>query len=341
MSVISFNPKVVANNLLSCLKDRAKDVVVQRFGLDESLKRKTLAAIGQRYGITRERVRQIENFGINAIRKGQLMEVNRDAFDELKDVFHQHGKIVSEREILERLAGEQPVRNHIFFLLVLGDDFVKLDEDEEFNHRWTIDNESADQVHEVLRRLHKEIKNEDLIPEKEIISLLKEAAEEIIKEEIRDEIALNWLNISKVISRNSFGDWGLASSPNVRPSGIRDLTFLVLRKHGSPMHFSEAARRISDIFKKANPATVHNELIKDKRFVLVGRGIYALGEWGYKPGTVQEIIKGIIKAHGPLPQDEIIKAVLKERYVKENTIIVNLQNRNFFKRNEEGRYVVA
>jgi hypothetical protein len=178
--------------------------------------------------------------------------------------------------------------------------------------------------------------------EKEIISSLKKHAENVMLEKIRDEIIRSWLTISKIVSSNPMGEWGLASSPNIKPRGVRDLAFLILRKQGSPMHFTEVAQKISQHFSRlAHAATVHNELIKDDRFVLVGRGLYALNEWGYKSGTVADIIKDIIKKSGSLSKEEVIKAVLKERYVKENTILVNLQNSNYFKRNKEGKYVIA
>jgi hypothetical protein len=112
-----------------------------------------------------------------------------------------------------------------------------------------------------------------------------------------------------------------------------------MRKHGSPIHFLDIAKLIEKLFnKKAHIATTHNELIKDKRFVLVGRGLYALAEWGYLSGVVKDVIKKVLSKHGPLPKDEIIQKVLKERFVKENTILVNLQNNRFFKKDKEGRY---
>jgi hypothetical protein len=90
--------------------------------------------------------------------------------------------------------------------------------------------------------------------------------------------------------------------------------------------------------KKAHVATTHNELIKDPRFVLVGRGLYALAEWGYSPGVVRDVIKSLITKNGPMTKEQIIDKVMKERYVKENTIIVNLQNPTFFKREKDGTY---
>ena len=120
---------------------------------------------------------------------------------------------------------------------------------------------------------------------------------------------------------------------------MRDYAFLVIRKHGSPIHFKEVAKAISTYFnKKAHVATTHNELIKDPRFVLVGRGLYALAEWGYMSGVVKDVIKKILEKEGPLSKEKIVDKVLKERYVKENTILVNLQNPKYFKKDKEHRY---
>ncbi len=105
------------------------------------------------------------------------------------------------------------------------------------------------------------------------------------------------------------------------------------------MHFKEVAESIKNLFdKKAHVATTHNELIKDKRFVLVGRGLYALSEWGYLNGVVKDVIAKVLEKHGPLTKDEIVDKVLKERYVKENTIMVNLQNAKHFKKDKQGKY---
>ena len=51
-----------------------------------------------------------------------------------------------------------------------------------------------------------------------------------------------------------------------------------------------------------------------------------------------DVIKKILDKHGPLTKEEVIDKVLKERYVKENTIVVNLQNQKYFHKDKEGRY---
>ena len=130
----------------------------------------------------------------------------------------------------------------------------------------------------------------------------------------------------------------------IRPRGVRDKAYAVLLKAARPLHFREVASAISKAgwsSRKANPQPVHNELIKDPRFVLVGRGLYALAEWGYEPGTVGEVMAGLLKAaRRPLSKDEIVKRVLEKRFVKPNTILFNLQDKRWFKTTPEG-YTLA
>lgn len=338
---INFSTKKVTKELLSVLPDRAKDVIVKRFGLVDGGKRMTLEAIGKSYGITRERVRQIENFSINLIRKSDAFAKNHPVFDDLKLHMKDYGGIVSEEEFLEHISKDKETQNHINFYLVVDEKFEKMKEDEEFRHRWSIDPELAEKVHLSLKSLYQSLSEEDLISESEMVLKFLSHLETQVSDVRDEELAKRWLSISKRISRNKLGEWGVAHSPNVKTRGIRDLAYLVLRKHGSPMHFSEVAKVITDTFgKKTNTATCHNELIKDDRFVLVGRGLYALKKWGYAQGTVRDIIKSILQVHGPLSKEEIIRKVLRERYVKENTVLVNLHNTKHFKKDKQGKYSV-
>jgi hypothetical protein len=227
-------------------------------------------------------------------------------------------------------------------MLIIGEDFSKEKEDEEFRHRWHIDKNLSDKIHEAIRKLYENLKDDEIVPESEIISSFLNHLKELSEEYKSEEIIARWLRISKNIGKNPLGDWGKSKSSNISARGIRDYAYLVIRRHGSPIHFREVARLISEVFnKKAHVATTHNELIKDDRFVLVGRGLYALKEWGYSQGIVRDVITDILKKHGPLPKDKIIDKVLKERYVKENTIMVNLQNPKYFKKNKEGLYSVV
>ncbi|MDO8521438.1 MAG: sigma factor-like helix-turn-helix DNA-binding protein [bacterium] len=339
---VSFKPKQVTKHFLSVLPRRAQDVITKRYGLGGEPKKMTLEAIGESYGITRERVRQIENFALAAIRKSDVFKSEGPAFEELRKVMVSHGGLVPEQEFLQTLGADKSTQNHAHFLLVLGDLFVKHKEDEDFTHRWSADHDTATKVHESLRKLYASLSDDDLIEEAKMIDRFLTHLKDVSEEYKNNEIVRRWLSLSKKIGKNPLGEWGVAHSPNVNARGVRDYAFLVLRKHGSPMHFTEVAKAIGEHFdKRAHVATTHNELIKDKRFVLVGRGLYALSEWGYSTGVVRDVIADVLKKHGPLSREEIIDKVMRERYVKPNTIMVNLQNQKYFKKSKEGRYSVV
>ncbi len=342
MPRITFKPKAVTKRLLATLSVRAREVLVSRYGLGESVQKMTLEAIGKKYSITRERVRQIENYGIATIKKSPAYTKEQSVFAELAEQIDSFGGIVSEDDFLEELGVDESTKNHIHFLLVVGHTFVKKKEDSHFKHRWYIDEAHAEKVHEALKNLYESLSDDDLIPESKIIESFFEHMKDVAVEFKKEEVVRRWLNISKTIGKNPIGEWGVAHSPNITAKRMRDYAFLVIRRHGAPMHFSDVAKAITDVFnKKAHVATCHNELIKDKRFVLVGRGLYALAEWGHTSGVVKDVITSLIKKHGPLTREEILEKVLKERYVKDNTIIVNLQNLKHFKKDAQGRYSVV
>ncbi len=339
MSTISFKPQKVTKRITSQLATRASDVIMNRFGLTTDGKRKTLEEIGKKYNITRERVRQVEDVALNSIKKSDVYKGEQAVFDELKVLVNKLGSIVAEHELLAHISKDKATQNHIHFFLVLSDAFKKHREDDHFHARWSVDDQITEKVHETLKKLYAGLNDEDLVTEAEMIKKFFEHMKEVSEEYKNEEIARRWLSMSKTVSKNPLGEWGKASSPNIRTRGVKDYAYLVMRKSGSPMHFKEVADAISKTFdKKIHYATCHNELIKDPRFVLVGRGMYALAEWGYKKGIAREVIADILKREGPLSKDEVIKRVNKERYFKTNTILVNLVNPKYFKKNKTGQY---
>ncbi|MEK7462100.1 MAG: sigma factor-like helix-turn-helix DNA-binding protein [Patescibacteria group bacterium] len=340
--MITFKPKQVTKTLLDVLPDRARDVLEKRYGLGAEGETYTLEAIGKSYGITRERVRQIENYGLQSIQKSEVYKKNYDLFLEMQKLIDQlGGGIIAEHVLLDELSTDASVRNHIYFLLIVGDPFFKAKENPQYSHRWYTERKIADTVEKALKNVHKSLDKDALVSESEILERFRNELIEIADRH-DEETLKRWLLISKQIGRNPLGDWGPADSPNIRVKGIRDYAYLAVKRHGSPMHFKEVAEAINELFGHvAHVATTHNELIKDARFVLVGRGLYALSEWGYTAGVVKEVLRQILEVDGPLSREEIIDKVRKERYVKDNTIMVNLQDANLFKRLTNGTYTVA
>lgn len=342
MATLEMKPKQVVKKLLSALPTRARDVISLRYGLGKDSARLTLEAIGQKYEITRERVRQIENHALAQIRKSEVYKKEKHSFDELENKLRDMGGIVAEEDFLNHLTKDRSTQNAVNLIMVVADPFIREKEDDEFRHRWYVDADLSQKVHESLRQLYKSLSDDDLVPEGDLVNSFLEHLKEVSEKYKNDEILRRWLSISKQINKNPLGEWGKASSSNIKARGIRDYAFLAIRKHGSPIHFREVAKSIERLFgKKAHVATTHNELIKDPRFVLVGRGLYALTEWGYVSGVVRDVIKHVLNKYGPMTKNEIIDKVLKERYVKENTILVNLQNQKYFKKDKDGKYSIV
>lgn len=340
--MITFKPKQITKKLLAALPDRARDVLEKRYGLGTDAEAFTLESIGQAYGITRERVRQIEGYGINSIQKSDTYQEYKAIFEELHKLISElGGGVIAEDHLLDLLSSDQTTRNHIYFLLVVGDPFYRAKENSSYQHRWFTEKKIAESVEKALKNVHESLDRDQLVTEEEILARFRDELIDIA-DKYDEDILKRWLMISKDISRNPLGEWGHSSSPNVKVKGIRDYAYLVVKRHGSPMHFREVAKAIEELFnRKAHIATTHNELIKDKRFVLVGRGLYALSEWGYSAGVVKDVLRDIIEKHGPLTREEIIDKVRKERYVKDNTIVVNLQDANLFKKLPNGAYALV
>jgi len=340
--MVTFKPKQTTKKLLSVLPDRARDVLEKRYGLGVSADVKTLESIGQAYGITRERVRQIENYGIQTIQKSSVYEEHQHIFEELRDTIDSLGAVVGEEDLLEMLSKDESTKNHIYFLLVLGNPFSRNKGNDVLQHRWFVEKKIADTVEKALQNVFNSLGEDELVSEEEILARLRVEIKDIEERYHDTEVLRRWLALSKQIGKNPLGEWGPADSPNVRAKGIRDYAYLTVKRHGSPMHFKEVAEAIQELFgRQAHVATTHNELIKDERFVLIGRGLYALTEWGYTAGVVKDVLQDILSKHGPLMREEIIDRVRKERYVKDNTIVVNLQDTVLFKHLPDGSYMVV
>lgn len=340
MPKLSFKPATTTKRLIQTLPERSKDVIVSRYALAGQQKPETLDAIGQRYGITRERVRQIENHAIKLIQESDAASKESGSFVALEKAIHDLGGILSEGTILKSLAGDAEAKNHLYFMLVVGEQFTHAKEDEHFGKRWFVDHDIAQAVEAALKEVHQKVRPSDVLTEDALVAHVMGCLSRVNAKHRNRDTILRWLELSQCLVRNPLNEWGRSTAPGIKVKNVADYAYLVLKKNGSPMHFREIAKSIQEHFgKKAHQATVHNELIKSDRFVLVGRGQYALTEWGYRPGPVATIIEHILNEHGPLTRDALVDRVKKERFVKTNTILVNLQNAKFAK-TKDGKYAL-
>ncbi len=332
--VKSFDYRNAANAVLKQLKrERDRQILAKRFGFEQG-KRQTLEEIGRGFGITRERVRQIEKSTLTKIRQLNLSEVEQ-ASRLLAGYLEQQGGIINTETAASQLgATSASEQQAVVFMATLTEGITVIDEDDVVRQALALAEvfDSAS-VHNLSKKLAETV---EAIGSPATIS-------EITKRLGGDRSVVTILNIAGISKQMAEldGKWGLISWPSVNPKSIRDKTYLVLNKHGKPLHFTDISRHIADsTFTRRNVTVqaVHNELIKDSRFVLIGRGIYALAEWGYTPGTVADIISEVLREESPLHKDEIIKRVLQKRQVRTTTIILNLQEKDDFVRVAKATY---
>lgn len=330
------NYSQIYTKLTKNLSPKVRGIFERRFGIKVG-ESETLESIGKSMKITRERVRQIEEVGFNHVRKN-YQEVLDKVFGEFNDYFNNNGGFKSEEVILSELGGSKN-KPYVLFFLTINNDFTRVCGKKDYDYFWAKDANAAHKAKEVLNSLVKDIKSHGkLLAENEI------HANFASKNNLNETSLVSYLQISKRIQQNKDGKYGLVDWPEIKPRGVRDKAFLVFQKHQKPLHFRNITQLIDELDynsanKKTHPQTVHNELIKDQRFVLVGRGTYALKEWGYEPGTIKDVITNILKQkQEPIAQEDIVKEVLSQRFVAKNTVLINLNNKKYFQKNTEGKY---
>ena len=337
----SIDLKTGVNDILALIdQEREKEIITRRFGLYD--RRETLEQIGELLGITRERVRQLEK-AILVRLKIAAEEGKTEVVANLEKVFvrtlSEMGRAARIQDLADKLYGRatnQQERSHVAFIATLAPNLTVIDENDNYYHAVAI-SEYGDE-----KKIRAQIDA--------IVKTIKEHGEPMTLEQLHDALPYEHpdhvralASISKQLAHLK-DTWGLTKWPTVNPKNIRDKIYVILAENKKPMHFSEIAKSIKDSsFKRKDVTTqaIHNELIKDKRFVLIGRGIYALDNWGYSKGTVADIISSVLKKAGePLHRDEIVKRVLKSRQVKETTILLNLQSKPQFKRVAKATYTL-
>ena len=332
------------NSALIGLNSRQKEVITARFGLDGQTDGETLAAIGDRLSVTRERVRQIEN-GAIAIVKTNISK-NPEAgviLENIKKYIVGRGGVAKKADVVKFASTlATGIReNHLDFLAEASGAFNLYREDEAFNPFYYVTEKDLKSARTFIDGWVGFLKSrkEKVFADSYSVQL----ATFLKAKPIAPAVADTYLAVSKLIDKNPYGDMGLREWPEISPATVRDKIYLVLKKKAEPLHFEDIAKHINKVGfddQEALAPTVHNELIKDNRFVLVGRGIYGLKEHGYEPGTAREVIAKVLKSKGPLKPNEVVTNVNAQRFFKANTILINLQNRNFFERMNDGKYRV-
>ncbi len=347
-SLQQFELGLIVSRILEPLREREQAILKQRYGLQGN-KIQTLKTVGEEQNLTRERVRQIEKELLKNLKRGvQELETFTQARDLLLTTIGEHGGLMAEHRLMKHLGAESESDiNALRFLLNLIVELEVHSEDKHIRHSWAklgfdkkFLHDFVAETKQILSNHGKPLAGEEFIKQFTNSEFFKKN-----EDKLPEHVTINYLHAATGVNKNSFGEFGLHGWSEIKPKDVGDKAYLVMKHHGKPEHYSVITELINKqgLDKRtAYKETVHNKLIKDKRFVLVGRGIYALTEWGYKPGVVSDIIKEVLtEAKKPLTRDEIIEAVMKRRIVKKNTILVGLSNRKLFSKVGKNLYGIA
>jgi len=307
--------KKILEKIFSEISQKEREIISQRFGF-ENKKEKSLEKIGEEYRISRERVRQIIEKTIEKTKK--LFDTK--LLDVLFEEINSKGGAKLESEIKSEKGKE------VVFLLHLDPRFGRVKKTKNHFSFWITDKEAKEKVKKIPSQLEK-------IFEKEKKTLTLKEIAQIFKE--KEEVLKEYLKISRTIGERE-GLYGFKNWPEISPKTAKEKAYLILKKIQKPLHFREMAR-LCQIKKER---TLHNALIKSDKFVLVGRGIYGLKEWGYFEGTTKDVLIKILKEKKkPLSKEEILEEIKKHKLVKPATVFATLIHKEF-KKNPEGKYTI-
>jgi len=333
--------KKTIDGILQELPERNKEVLSRRFGIgnkeENSNQPETLEKIGKDFGVTRERIRQIENKGLELFKSNPQFSYLKQPLIEIKHFIDQNGGLKKE-DLLEKTFSPGPdFKPYLLLILKVGGPFLFQPDSPSFYSLWKTKPEASNIAERIVGLLIEFMEKErKTFQKEEVLEIGKKEAKKSLRINIPENHILSFVEATKKIEENPFGEYGPIWWSEINPRCVRDEAYLVLKKEKTPLHFQELAKLIEEKLQRPIQVnTLHNELIKNENFVLVGRGTYGLKEWGYKDGTVREVIEEILREKGPLSKEKIIQEVQKQRLVKESTILLNLQ---YFQKTEEGKY---
>lgn len=333
----SIDLEEVVRELLMVLSDKERAVIIKRFSLDNKPKQ-TLESIGRSFSVTRERIRQIESSALKKLQRNAGNSKIRKISQSISTILSEHGGLCREKqiitEILAKLHGpNSPINGHIVRLaLSITPGVLRSDSPKAYHRFWHHkDMTTMAEIKKIAKASYQiTSKRGDVIAAPELV---EKAASQLNMTAKDFEKIMSVIEVDMRFRKVNKNQWGLQEWRHINPKSIHDKALIIMRREKRPLHFIEIANAISEYGFDNRPVTVqavHNDLIRYPEFVLVGRGMYALREWGYNPGTVADVIAAILQEKGPLSKKEIVQKVQEQRDVKIGTISLNLQKERAF-----------
>lgn len=346
------SPSTALSEVWKGLKPREAEVLTKRYGLGGH-KSETLQEIGEKFNISRERVRQVENSALAVVRAASDHKPLKDLLALQHEILRSHGGVTAETVLLDEflLESKRTASEEAAALFILGASrsVTEVSETRQYRRFYALSSAHARAVETLAgitqKMLQDDKKAEAASVEDLHVRLLNSPSLDSITYLFSESLLESTLQIAKAFTQADDGRWGLVTWSDINPRNIRDKTRFTLKRAGTPLHFTEITERIRAAKFDAKPVTtqaVHNELINGSEFVLIGRGIYGLSDWGYVEGTVSDVIEKLLRDAGkPLEREAIIESVLQQRHVSRNTIIINLQNKERFTQVAKHQYEPA
>jgi len=338
--------------LVKCRNKRSTDVIKRRYGLTNGEK-ETLQEIGDFYGVTRERIRQIQALTLRRMKR--LENDPRNYLIEIaEEILYEHDGIINDEEADKFLKLKCPA------LSAYGSSLFDLFGDLNWIQRYEIGDIviyspyfTVIPLNQLSEFIFKILKNsEGGMNTFGIADKINQLNKLWVENNRFNPLTFLWKycridpRIEEIIKTN---DNPLSSVFRIYSSGRAVISWIflmskVLENEQTPMHFTEISYKVNELIKesgkKIEVRRAHAVLIENKAFAHSGvKGTYGLTAWGFRKETTPELVEECIKKAGfPLHWKQIFEYVSKYKNTKPANIVSILEFNKRFKKIKNGIY---
>ncbi len=316
------------------LEDREFDILCHRFGLKRD-KKKTLKEAGELFGITRERIRQIEEKALRKTNSDLLMGI----IAMLDEILIYSGGMASLAQLKEKNSKQywQDYRTVGFIDLLIETEHLPVYGGGQYIIHSILD---GDYVEEFIDYILGYIESQGRPVS---FSKFKNHALEKMSDAFKEDLARlditpeafleSILEVKKNIGTDPMGKIGLSKWPEVNPETHIEWAIVALHSIDQPAHWKEILRKVEAISgERFKEKTFYNIFSPNDEFLLFdsGNGVYGLDEWKDRfdektNQTIAELAYLTVKEKGPLPLDEIHNYILEEKDCSRNSVLIYLE----------------
>jgi len=355
-------PLIIREILNQHSDERLWTIVQRRFGL-QGTTQLTLEELGIAFGVTRERVRQLEQIALKELREVLIedeytakdyhvrSQVSRTMRLVCQIAVDEVEKAARENVLLQRIKERfdidpAPVKPSLFLILELsGIERITFDK-EALEPIWGIIESSQE------RKIKKGIEKLDTLPTEEFATPLSEIDILIhlnkgVRKSKRFSLEELGLLIELCSSVKEYSEgfyWGRFEHLVGRFNQVER----ILTERGEPVHIDEITREINHRLVKHGKRTVEpnnlaNQISRDNRFVPIGRsGEWGLSSWSLNIETIVDLMKQCLIARNESATVEEVYAYVSERRpVHRSSVQVYLASINDFAKVDRTRWGLA